>query len=103
MLLQEGRENLIVVVYNLRVKTDRRAIRLPLVAILIIVKDICIPSLAIWLAWCHEMVFSPVFVVLRQILPVEKSWLSDRWIDGELDGHLIVVWEDSHRVLVADH
>ena len=48
------------------------------------------------------MVFSPVFVVLRQILSVEKSWLSDRRVDGELDGHLIVVWEDSHRVLVAD-
>ena len=102
MLLQEGRENLIVVVYNLRVKTDRRAIRLTFVVVLIIVKNVCIPSLATWLSWCHKMILSPVFVVLWQVLPVEKRWFGDRWIDGELDGHLIVVWEDSHCVLVAD-
>ena len=102
MLLQKRRENLIVVVYNLWIKTDRRAIHLAFIPVFVIVKDICISSLATRLAWCHEMVFSLVFVVLRQVFPVEKRWLSDRWIDGELDGHLIVVWEDSHRVLVAD-
>ena len=46
--------------------------------------------------WRDEL----VIVVTKYALTL-LDW-HDRWVEGELDSHLVVIWEDHHGILVAN-
>ena len=48
--------------------------------------------------WRDEL----IIVVTKYALTLLDSDRHDRWVEGKLDSHLVVVWEDHHGVLIAN-